>query len=473
MLLVIDANTLARFRQALGLVVVYDKYLGWSSICDFFSNTGVAPLTTVPDLTRGLLHGLSDDCRWQQALHTLQLALGGLLLLRRGDAAVCSGLLWAVYVSERQRVPIAATHGDGLLVTALLWSSLMRSGDAPARCVAALGLRLQVLSMYLLAVAHKCIDYGPGSVRWLRGEGVRQSLLCPFHATPMGTWLSGMPGLCRLLTWATMLTQALCPLALLVLPAAASRGRLAALLCLGAMHVAMELTMQLSIFPAICLACLTLFLPPPPRGGAAAAAPAPRSWPSALAAVLLVVVAMATVESNRDLPRELCRTAGGCGSRLAEEEGWAPLRSAEAVAHAMWINTRWEMYVGYAFCTWHVASAQLRGTTVDLHRLMHDDALPGGEGPRVMGATPLWQYLHLEMHSLHADAHRHRDAAAAAAAMRGRDRGARMVAAHLCRRYPVANVSLSILDYAPRVPPGMLPRIPAETLATHACDAAG
>ena len=461
-LLLIDPVTLARFRCALGLVVIYDKYLGWSSICDFFSDAGVAPLMTVPDLTRGLLHGLNDDCRWQQALHGLQLALGGLLLLRCRGAEACSGLLWALYVSERQRVPITATNGDGLLVTALLWSSLMRSDDAPSHCLAALGLRLQVLSMYLVAVAHKCIDYGPGSMQWLRGDAVRQSFLCPLHATPLGTWLGGMPGLCRVLTWTTMLAQTLCPLALMVLPAA-SRGSLAALLCLGVMHVAMELTMQLSIFPSVCMACLVLFLPAP-----AGAAAVPRSWRSALAGVLLVIVAMATVESNRDLPRKLCRSAA---CTMAAPEGWA-MRSAEAAAHAMWITTRWEMYVGYAFCTWHVASAQLppRGTTVDLHRLMHTPYALPGEGPRVTGATPLWQYLHLEMHSLHADAHRLRDRDVAEAARRGRDHGARMVAAHLCRRFAVDNVTLSLLDYAPRVPPGMLPRIPAETLGTHVCE---
>ena len=496
----IDTATAKLLRRCLGAVVIYDKYLQWSSICDFFSNQGVQPLKAVPDFHRGFLHGLSDECEWQQSLHGLQAVLGLLLLLGWGRQRCCF-CLWGIYVSERFRAGKVATGGDGLLGVCLLWASLMFPEDQPfATALATLGMRIQIVLMYTTAVAHKLVERGQGSMRWLAGDAFRQSLSCPPYAVDLGVWIANnIPhewG--KWITWLTMAIQLISPWALLLVSPggkASAVVRDAALFALAGLHVAMQLTLDLCIFPVACIVALIVFLPPresrkPRSGGATLGNDTEACIVLCFAAcVLTAVTILATIEQGRGMGRELYAQSP---ELLHPLRHLAPSSHVGSVAlgltQRLWIPTLWSMFVGTAACTWHIVPAHIKlpgggEKLVDLHRYMHRPATVStasesevdlaAHAPGSMGKTPLWQNLNLQLHDYHHAYHNAQDPTLPKRKefLEIRDLTAELLARYYCDRHRdvLHNLSISILDYAVRAPPGLLPLSESTEVGWYRC----
>ena len=447
----IEPATVRLFWAALGAVVLYDKYIGWSSICDFFSWEGMLPLEVVPDLQHGLLHGWSDRCEWPRLLAGLQLLLGGLLLLGRGGRGCCA-CLWVLYLSERCRTRVAPTGGDGLLAAGLLWGALLEGGRASP---AALGVRLQVCLMYLFAALNK-LDYpGEGSLDWVGGRALEQSLACPTYTTALGDLVSqqmaggGAPrALGGLATRCVPLLQMVCPAALLLTsglpPRCLWRLRWGLWWGLVAMHLGMGLVLHLGVFSPACLAILVVLLPPRGQPRPATTTTPWLSWGVAVA--LLGVTVLATFERNPCSPS----LPGG--------------PAALPVARALYLPVRWTMFSGSAGCPWVTVAAHLalpgeaEERPVDLHRYTHEGVVPEATSPPSMGKTPLWEYMNYELVERHT-----------AGMTESRDRMADALGDYYCRRYGVHNLTVAIRDHAPNAPEGLLPEVPPVSLATRRC----
>lgn len=421
----IDKRVLGLYRQALGAVVLLDRYMGYPSICDFYSRDGIYP-GTGPDW---ILHG--DDCRWSTTLHWVQALLGWLMLTRRGGRG-CSALLWIVYLSERHRQPIYSTGGDALLVVALMWSALMpQRGDVYS--VAVLAMRIQVLMMYTSAALRKLGDLGPLSFRWLSGDAVAQVLACPYYTTQLGRLLLKAPLLCKLLTWSAMAVQGMAPLLFLLdTNSAAYRLYLASLV---ALHIGMAAAMRLAIFTPICLTCLVLFLPSRKR-----VVPAQEgSLARMCSAALLALSVAATLWESRDILTDPPYT---------EETPWVT-----AAATALRLPMQWRMFIGSATCTWHNVSATTREGSIvaDLHALHHG-------GRKAIGLTPLWQHQHILIHDLHGEYIRAESGGRAEWARQTahyRDEMGFALGHFYCRRFRalhLSNVTIEVYDHEDRDP---------------------
>lgn len=281
---------------------------------------------------------------WQTvALMILHLAAAAALLLG-WHSRIAAAATWLLTLSIVARNPLAMNHGDKLLVLLLFAALFLPLGrylsldargkkDFPltsaARWWSGFGstfLILQLVLIYFISGFHKSapawgIDY----------EAVRIALMDASHATALGQFLTQFPLLLKATTFATIYLEQIFIL-LLLSPFYNQAFRLALAILFVGLHIGIILTMDLVLFPWVCLVAWAAILPAPvydtlwrhvPAAKAAPANITPTWQPTVLAIAFMALLVATTIQPS-------------------ERGTWR--HSLATVSRTLLLNQRWIMY---------------------------------------------------------------------------------------------------------------------------------
>jgi hypothetical protein len=268
----IDLRSLGCFRIAIALVLIYDVLFQVADLSALYLAGGALPVETVREYHQGnwswSLHMLWDATAWQWLLWTLRL-LAGVALLTGFRSQLAAGIAWLLTVSMHTRAPMLVTGGDVLLAMMLFWSIMLpigsrfsldarrrgaRPGEESVLSVASVGVMLQLVIMYWHTAISKL------NSAWLGGDALEMILADGALTRPVGELMLSMPGLLMLATWGTLAWECAGPL-LLLSPWKTRWLRPIGLAGFVALHIGIELTMEVLIFSFCSLAALLVFLP--------------------------------------------------------------------------------------------------------------------------------------------------------------------------------------------------------------------
>ena len=272
----IDTRTLAAFRIALGAVVLVNLAARTRDLVAFYTGGGVLPNAAVQEhttLSRYSLYAVSDSFFFVVLLFvvTAVFAVGLIVGYRTRLASV--GVFVLVF-SLNARNPLVMNGGDALFSRLLFWGVFLPLGarwSVDARrdgggnedergtrsrsrvtTVATVAVMMQVVVVYATNAVFKL-----RSDPWMSGEAVREVFALTAYTTPVGSFLAGYPDLLVLLNylWVGLLVAS----PLLLVLTGWRRATLAATFAVS--HLALLLTMNLTVFPLISVAGLVVFTP--------------------------------------------------------------------------------------------------------------------------------------------------------------------------------------------------------------------
>lgn len=269
----LDLRSLALFRIAISLIVIRNLWSRFDSIEYFLSDDGffsradyLETLNRPWNLSIHMMFGEVPQVQLLFLLHGL-LALG---MLIGWHTRACTFAVWLLTISLNHRNPLVINGGDTFLALSLFWSLFLPlnarwSIDRLNNCqdpgesnewsgVGAITLISQILIMYLATAALK------STPAWWGGQAIQQALSLDRLAKPFGTWLLNFPSLNSFLTYATILWEWIGPL-LILIPFGKGTLRIIAVTGFTALHFAMYLTMELALFPWVCIAVWLAILP--------------------------------------------------------------------------------------------------------------------------------------------------------------------------------------------------------------------
>lgn len=235
--------------------------------------TGEAAWTNAPVQLFRPDHGmLRHTTRWEVNL----LGSGALCAISIGVIALCvvqmrrhrwwlGLLIWLLFRVLTHRSWLASNGGVQLMENMLIWCALMGRGVHAAMATTAFWIaRLQLLLAYGAAAAHKLTG-----TAWLDGSAVAMVARDPAFNLH---WLTGLPGLCTLLTFAAFGFMMIFPFGVWWRP---SRR---VLLLIGALfHLATAVFMGIPQMGFAFIACYALWLDGPDLEGLTAIARITRS----------------------------------------------------------------------------------------------------------------------------------------------------------------------------------------------------
>lgn len=276
-LFAIDLRSLAVFRVAIALVLLLDLGIRASDLGAMYTDHGMFSRATIArhysDWSWSFHFG-SGSISFEAMLFGVAAFFGSALLLgfRTRLATIAS---WLLLLSLQNRVPPILTGADNLLRMLLFWSIFLplggvwsvdahrasrRAGEAAEServlSVASAAILLQMGLLYFFSALFKT------NADWTHGEALRAILSDEFYTKPLAAELLESPRLLHGLTLAILLIEWIGPF-LLFSPFRTSQVRLGALVVLAAMHVGVEIFLDVGLFSLVSFCGLLLFLPPP------------------------------------------------------------------------------------------------------------------------------------------------------------------------------------------------------------------
>jgi predicted DCC family thiol-disulfide oxidoreductase YuxK len=269
----LDVRSLALFRVALGLIVLFDLAVRASDLSMFYTDMGTLPRSAViehfahPALIS--VHFMGGMI-FPQLLLFLIAALAGLALLVGYRTRAAVFVSWFLMISLQNRNPIVLQGGDVLIRMLLFWSMFLPLGECfsvdAALDNSERGRKMQILSaatyamlaqmmmLYIFAALSKT------GKEW-RHDGT--ALYFALSIDQMRTWFGTLllhmpPALLRFLTFAVLLFEGFGPL-LLAFSVRSFRAVIVGLFVLMPIGFGMALT--LGPFPFACIATVLPFLP--------------------------------------------------------------------------------------------------------------------------------------------------------------------------------------------------------------------
>lgn len=273
----IDLRALGLYRIGLGLVLFFDFIYKAVDLTAFYTDQGILPRSLV--VQNGAwwdfsFHLASGSYWFQAALMSVGLALSIALTLGYRTRIV-TVLLWIFVVSLQERNTLILHAGDALMRVMLFWSMFLplqarysldrflapspdpRFESGRIQSMASLALLLQLLVMYMATALMK------NHPEWNRDFlAVYYALSLKQFTTPLGHALLDFPTLLKVLTFVTFYLELIGPY-LLIIPFVQKPARWVVPFLFMGLHFSFFLTMNLGLFPWICLICWILFLPGP------------------------------------------------------------------------------------------------------------------------------------------------------------------------------------------------------------------
>ena len=266
----VDRRALAAFRVGLGTLLIADLLRRSRSLTAFYTDAGVLPRRALfADYGEVYsLHALVGE-PWAVASLFAVAGVAALALLVGYRTRLATVVSWLLLLSLQARNPMVLNAGDSLLAMLLFWAVFLplgsrwsvdalrrtetdgnstsdskagsRRGPAVAT-VAAMGLLLQMLVMYVTNAVHK----SAGDL-WTSGEAVAYVTQADHFTYHLGNHLGQFPALLRAVTfvWVALLFAS----PLLVVLTGTPRAAVASLF-VGA-HLGMAATMRIDLFPVI------------------------------------------------------------------------------------------------------------------------------------------------------------------------------------------------------------------------------
>jgi predicted DCC family thiol-disulfide oxidoreductase YuxK len=269
----LDLRSLTCFRILLGLVLLVDLLDKWWSLESFFTDFGMIPREAIVALSPKSLyysiHFFSGHLFFQNLLFILNTVII-LAFIFGYQTRIMTFLCWFFYVSMINRDPIITHGGDVVVRMILFWSMLIPLGihysmDAalqkhkyPARQLLSpgtIGLTMQILLIYFFSGLLK------NDTAW-NGEGnaIAYALQLENFASPIGIFLRKFPVFLQFLTYSTALLEALGPV-IAMIAFQKPLSRIIVIFAFMSLHFGIFLAMNIGLFPWMCLAAWTVFLP--------------------------------------------------------------------------------------------------------------------------------------------------------------------------------------------------------------------
>ena len=269
----IDPRTLALFRVATALVLLYDLVGRVVDVQAFYSDDGIVSIAQQQEVCSPWLWSLNflnGSVGFQTAIFVVAFIFALALLVGFATRWATVGC-WILVVSIHVRgSSLLVNGGDILLAQMLFWSMFLPLGrqwsldsvlwkrkpttSEPIVSFASAAILLQLCFMYFFTGIFKFNDV------WLSGQAMENALSYDIYVRPLGEYLLNYPGLLKFLTYGTLCLELIGPF-LLFVPWKTPYFRLALWGILMSMHIGIEMTMTVALFSYMCMAALTLFLP--------------------------------------------------------------------------------------------------------------------------------------------------------------------------------------------------------------------
>lgn len=264
----IDLRALAIFRIFLGFTLLLDMITRLGMSHDFYSDLGTLPRSVLINQV---------ELPWKMSLllvngspiFAASLAVIGMIAaisLILGKHTRTSTIVgWILLASFHARHPLVAHGGDNVLRMLLLWAIFLPLAkrwalDAKKDEITShhyfspftVAISLQVLFIYVFTFFYK---WHPS---WLSElDSFYYAMNLSMFTTPLGDALLNFPRLMKVLTFATLWFEGLGPLLFLSTHRYVRRLMVFSFI---ALHVGIELTMILGLFPLACITAWTLFI---------------------------------------------------------------------------------------------------------------------------------------------------------------------------------------------------------------------
>ncbi len=279
----VDLRSLALMRIGVAVILAWDVIDRARSLGAHYTDAGLLPRSVLwGEIYAGrtlppTLHGLADGA-WLPGLLLLAQGILALYLLVGFRTRVVTVLSWVLLTSLHLRNPLLNNAGDLLLRHLLLWGMFLPLGarwsldramdttpdpapdearaDAPHALVsvASLALVLQIALIYWCTALLKT------SPDWWEGDALYYSLEQDAYVTSFGLWLREQTWMHRPATLVTIWWEALGPFLLFVPWRLGLFRTLCCLIFIG-FHAGLELSLEIGIFPAVCMVAWAALLP--------------------------------------------------------------------------------------------------------------------------------------------------------------------------------------------------------------------
>lgn len=264
----LDLRALAVFRILLGICLMLDMISRFSMSVDFYSDFGTLPRTVLIDQVElpwkmSLL--MLNGSHYFSAALSLFGVISALFIIFGRYTRFFTFLGWILLCSFHARHPLVVHGGDNVIRMLFFWgfflpldkrwsvdsSSLQRSGDrffGPFN----FGIIFQILFIYSFTFLYK---WDPA---WHSNfTAFYYAMNLDMFTTTLGRYLLNFPQLLSFLTFMTLWLEGLGTL--FILCTHKYSRRLLVLIFIG-LHVGIELTMNLGLFPLACITAWTIFL---------------------------------------------------------------------------------------------------------------------------------------------------------------------------------------------------------------------
>lgn len=269
----IDYRALAMFRIGLGCLLLLDLIGRAFDLTAFYTDFGILPR----DFLLSHFH-----VPWTFAFHTwggstayesILFALAGIFaiaLILGIHTKPAVFLSWIFLISLQNRNEVIADGGDQLLRAFLLWLLFLPVGrrysldslrkgatpeGGPCISVAAFALLMQMVFVYEFS------GFSKTDPVWIKeGSACFYALASEQITKPFGLALLHFPGLLRFLTFATLFLEVVVP-PLAFLPVYTKKVRLAIIPLFCLFHLGLFLSLELGLFPFVCMLGWVPFLP--------------------------------------------------------------------------------------------------------------------------------------------------------------------------------------------------------------------
>lgn len=274
----LDLRSLGAMRIGLGWMLLITALDLWPDAGTFLSDEGTLPrvartqLNLQEEFTEPpyfvSVHMLSGEVWFQRALLAAAAAAAiGVMLGWR--TTTCLFISWLLLIGQQGRNPLILQGGDDILRCLTFWSLFLPLGakwslDARSRSTppadnicslasAALILQLACIYVFTALLKHHAMWFP-------RFEALHYALHSDQFTTPIGYELLRWPWLVKALTAGTLLLELGGPLVLL-LPWQDWRIRTAIVASFWMLHLGIQATMEIGLFPATCLVYWIALLP--------------------------------------------------------------------------------------------------------------------------------------------------------------------------------------------------------------------
>jgi len=270
--LALDLRSLATFRIALGLILLFDLGVRVTDLGVFYTDRGVVPRTALSTTGFATIHVLNGSAWYQGSLFFVA-ALAALALAAGWHTRAATVASWALLLSLHGRNPHILSSADGLLRALLFWGMFLPLGarwslDATRHVWSFHGIKpKQVASLATCALLMQvCLLYGctvilkSGPTWRHEGSAVWYALQLDSFATSLGQELLNYPKLLTVLTYATLVVEAAGPI-LLLSPWFVGPIRIVLVCAFLFFHFGLASCMNLGLFSYVAAAAWLAFLP--------------------------------------------------------------------------------------------------------------------------------------------------------------------------------------------------------------------